>query len=165
MTDSSPPLLPPAPWLTPPRQQLLGWILASHQRAWHRPLLAGLAGATPLQAAQEVFAAATVLLAHDGAPDPRLIYANAAALRLWSRPWGEMVGMPSRLTAEPQERRARAGALAEARRQGAIGAYGGVRVDSRGRRFRIQGARLWTFWNDRGEAVGQAACFESWWWI
>ena len=154
-----------AAWLSPAQLERVGWILRSHQRAWGRPLWAGLGSATPQQAAQELFAAAPVLLAHDAGADPRLIYANAAALRLWQRPWAEMVGMPSRLTAEPRERNERAQALAQAQRQGAIAAYGGVRIDSRGRRFRIQGARLWTLWNDEGEPLGQAACFESWWWI
>lgn len=156
---------PGAAWLSPAQLELVGWILLSHQRAWNRPLWAGLSDASPQQAAQELFAAAPVLLAHDGGADPRLIYANAAALRLWRRPWAEMVGMPSRLTAEPRERPERAGALAQALRQGAIDGYGGVRIDSRGRRFRIQGARLWTLWNDRGEPQGQAACFASWWWL
>jgi len=56
-------------------------------------------------------------------------------------------------------------ALAEALRRGAISGYGGVRVDSSGRRFRIEGARLWTLRNEAGEACGQAAGFESWWWL
>jgi hypothetical protein len=154
-----------APWLTPQQLQLSGWILRSHQRAWNRPLLAGLASAPPRQAAQDLFAATAVLLAHDAGADPRLIYANATALRLWRRPWDQMVGMPSRLTAEPQERPARSGALALALSQGAIANYGGVRIDSQGRRFRIQGARLWTLRDDQDRPVGQAACFESWWWI
>jgi NAD(P)-dependent dehydrogenase (short-subunit alcohol dehydrogenase family) len=67
------------------------------------------ADASPLLVAQELFASSPVLLAHDGAdpasePGPRLIYANRAALALWQRPWLQMVGMPSRLTAEPAER-------------------------------------------------------------
>ena len=44
---------------------------------------------SPAHLAQELFQLDTVVLAHDGAdpggdPGPRLIYANAAALRLWS---------------------------------------------------------------------------------
>lgn len=106
-----------------------------------------------------------MVLAHDGADDPRLIYANRAALTLWRRPWSTMVGLPSRLTAEPSERPARSGALAEARRRGGISGYGGVRIDSGGRRFRIEGARLWTLRDGDGQACGQAACFACWWWL
>jgi hypothetical protein len=50
-------------------------------------------------------------------------------------------------------------------RREAISNYSGIRIDSQGRRFRIEGARLWTLRNEAGEACGQAACFESWWWL
>ncbi|MFM7515197.1 MAG: MEKHLA domain-containing protein, partial [Cyanobium sp.] len=136
--------------MTPASQQLVGQLLASHARAFDRPLLAGLgADATPLQWSQALFAAATVVLAHDGAdpggdPGPRLIYANRAALQLWRRPWAELVGMPSRLTAEPAERAGRAQALASVHPQHAIADYCGIRIDSRGRRFQISGARVWS---------------------
>ena len=106
-----------------------------------------------------------MVLAHDGGADPRLIYANAAALRLWDRPWASMVGMPSRLTAEPMERKARRVSLELARRQGAIANYAGTRVNRHGRRFHIEGARLWTLHDGPGQPLGQAACFESWWWL
>lgn len=164
---SAAPLVPQAepPWLTPRGLAAAGRILEGHARAYGRPLLAG-GGQRPLRLrAQELFAATCVVLAHDGGDDPRLIYANAAALRLWRRPWATLVGMPSRLTAEPAERQARAGALALARRREAISNYGGIRIDSQGRRFRIEGARLWTLRQETGETCGQAACFESWWWL
>jgi hypothetical protein len=154
-----------APWLLAPQLQLSGWIRDSHQRAWGLPLRAGLANCTLQQAAQELFAANTVLLAHDNSADPRLIYANAAALRLWRRPWAAMVGLPSRLTAQPTERQARAQALAVAQAQSKFANYGGIRIDSHGRRFRIEGARLWTLTDDAGKARGQVACFENWWWL
>jgi hypothetical protein len=154
-----------APWLLAPQLQLSGWIRESHQRAWGLPLRAGLNNCTLQQAAQELFAANTVLLAHDNSADPRLIYANAAALRLWRRPWAAMVGLPSRLTAQPTERQARAQALALARAQSKFANYSGIRIDSHGRRFRIEGARLWTLTDDEGKARGQVACFENWWWL
>lgn len=153
------------PWLSPQSLADAARILLGHELAYGRPLLAG-GGHRPLRLrAQELFAATSVVLAHDGGDDPRLIYANAAALRLWRRPWASLVGMPSRLTAEPAERQARAGALALALRREAISNYGGIRIDSHGRRFRIEGARLWTLRNEAGETCGQAACFESWWWL
>lgn len=140
-------------------------ILRSHQQTFGQPLLAGVGpGRCARQAAQELFAAAVVVLAHDGAnpggePGPRLIYANRAALRLWRRSWGEMVGMPSRLTAEPAERAGRARALASVQLRHAIADYGGIRIDSHGRRFRIRGARVWNL------PGGQAAAFSSWHWL
>ena len=153
------------PWLSPRGLDDASRILRGHERSFGRPLLAGGDHRPRRLRAQELFAATCVVLAHDGGDDPRLIYANGAALRLWRRPWSALVGMPSRLTAEPAERRARAGALALALRREAISNYGGIRIDSRGRRFRIEGARLWTLRNEAGEACGQAAGFESWWWL
>lgn len=156
----------PAPWLDDPAIATAGRILRCHQLAFGRPLLAGVEkGRSSLQAAQELFAASEVVLAHDGAADPRLIYANRAALRLWRRPWNRMVGLPSRLTAEPGERRSRAVALERARHAEALRGYAGIRVDSTGRRFRIENARLWTLRDQKSLACGQAACFTSWWWL
>jgi hypothetical protein len=46
-----------------------------------------------------------------------------------------------------------------------MGGYGGIRVDRDGRRFRIEGARLWTLRDGQGRACGQAASFSNWWWL
>ena len=154
-----------APWLEPGTQQLASLILRSHQQSYGQPLLACGPGRSERQQAQELFAAAAVVMAHDDASDPCLIYANRSALRLWRRPWSAQVGMPSRLTAEPAERQARSEALLQALQQDAIRGYAGIRVDSAGRRFQIKGARLWTLWDGAGQRCGQAASFADWWWI
>lgn len=153
------------PWLSPTALAWVKRILASHQRAFGRPLLAGTGPTRDRrQAAQELFAAATVVLAHDGGADPRFVYANAAALRLWQRPWRQMVGLPSRLSAAPTERHERSAALARARQE-AIANYSGIRVDSRGRRFRLEGARLFNLDDGADRTDGQAACFSRWHWL
>ena len=155
-----------AAWLMPERVELARRILACHQQAFGHPLLAGCAvDRVPRLCAQELFAATAAVLAHDGGADPRLIYANRTALQLWRRDWSAMVGMPSRLTAAAGERPARATALQQARAQEAISGYSGIRIDSTGRRFQIQGARLWSLRDANGQLCGQAASFESWWWI
>lgn len=152
------------PWLQAPLLEVVRWIVRSHQGAYGAPLLAGVeAWRPPRLVAQEVFAADRVVLAHDGGVDPRLIYANAAALRLWKRPWSEMIGLPSRLTAEPRERPARERALALAQRQEALRGYGGIRVNREGARFQIEKAQLWTLRDDEGQPRGQAATFAAWW--
>lgn len=168
--------MPEVPWLKPEALALASTICADHRRAFGQPLIAAghPAGAASRLLAQELFAAATVVLAHDAAdpgsePGPRLIYANRAALQLWHRPWAELVGMPSRLTAEPGERAGRARALNQALRQSSITGYSGVRIDSRGRRFQISGARVWTLWHPGKEGrlapCGQAAAFSTWHWL
>ena len=152
----------PAPWLTPGKQHLADCILRSFEKAFCRPLLAG---GLNTHAPQELFGADIVVLAHDGGTDPTLIYANASALQLWGRPWAEMIGMPSRLTAEPQERAGRARMLATALQQHASEGYTGVRISKSGRRFQIHNARLWTLWGEGDQPCGQAAAFSSWWWL
>jgi len=146
----------PAPWLTPGKRQLAEQLLQSHHQAFGRPLAASV---------QELFSADLVVLAHDGSSDPCLTYANAAALQLWERPWSAMVGMPSRLTAEPQERQSRALALQQALNQQAIEGYSGIRISRSGRRFQIQNARLWCLLDPDGRPCGQAAAFSDWWWL
>jgi hypothetical protein len=166
LPEASP--LPPTPaWLTAEAQTIAQRIIAGHAEGFDLPLLAPV---ETERLAQELFDLDTVVLAHDGAdpaddPGPRLIYANAAALRLWHRPWHEQVGLPSRLTAEPQERPNRARMLLDARERHALSGYSGIRIDSRGRRFQIRGARLWTLRDAAGTPCGQAAAFSDWWWL
>jgi hypothetical protein len=167
-----PPAEADAPWLSAASLALAARILRSHRRVFGRPLLAGCSGVGSdlSRQAQELFVAATVVLAHDGAdpgadPGPRLTYANRAALRLWRRPWAEQVGMPSRLTAPPEQRAGRSQALQRVQHEHASSGYGGIRIDSQGRRFQIQDARLWTLWDEAGEPCGQAAAFNSYWWL
>ena len=158
------PLPPEAAWLEAAAIELATGLLQSHRSRFGWPLIS-CRSSEPRQLAQELFTASTVVLAHDGGSDPRLVYANAAALRLWCRPWSAMVGMPSRLTAEPAERQARTQMLNDALRHQAIRGYTGIRVDSGGRRFQIEGARLWTLPASHGDGRGQAAAFARWWWL
>ncbi len=130
--------------------------MLSHQRAFSRPLL------NCGEPATDLFSSEMAVLAHDNSHDPRLIYANATALRLWERSWQEMIGMPSRCTAEEAAREQRASALQRAQNQDAFEGYSGVRVSRTGQRFMINNARIWTLWDDNGCHCGQAAAFSSW---
>lgn len=167
-----------APWLCINAIAVAGMIHGCHAEAFGQigakncgALIAPLAADTPpRQLAQALFVSPLVVLAHDGSPldqgeGPRLIYANRAALNLWQRPWNQMVGLPSRLTAAPAERSSRQTALISAQQQQALTGYGGIRIDSSGRRFQINNARLWSLGDGTDGTCGQAACFSSWWWI
>ena len=161
-----------AAWLTPMQRHLAHRIVRCHLQAFGIPLLASCpepTGTAMAQAgehlAQELFASHTVVLAHDGGTDPHLIYANAAALQLWQRPWAAMVGMPSRLTAEPEQQPERARMLAQARARQALSGYSGIRISADGRRFLIRNARLWTLVDESGLSCGQAAAFSDWHWL
>ena len=133
--------------------------MLSHQRAFSRPLL------NCGEPATDLFSSEMAVLAHDNSHDPRLIYANATALRLWERSWQEMVGMPSRYTAEEGARKQRASALHRAQIKDSFEGYSGVRVSRTGQRFMIHNAKIWTLWDDKGRNCGQAAAFSSWSWL
>ena len=150
-----------APWLSPQLLGLTALLLESHQRLFQRPLVrsSGIR-----LAAQELFVLDQVVLCHDGSEDPRFLYANRAALQLFSRNWEQMVGMPSRLSASANQRLSRREQLELARRQDKLENYSGVRVSSQGRRFQIRGARIWSLIDQERHYSGQAACFSHWWW-
>ena len=152
-------------WLKADQQALVAQLLQSHQLAFQRPLIAS-ARQQPLRlSCQELFACGFPVLAHDGGPEPKLTYANAAALGLWDAPWDELVGLPSRLTAPTAEQAERSLALNKAKSEDAIEGYSGIRISRKGRRFMIQNARIWTLWDEQQQACGQAASFSNWWWM
>ena len=153
-------------WLSKEQRGLAALLLQSHQRGFGRPLLAGAAAASPLRLrCQELFACGFPVLAHGTGQDPRLSYANAAALQAWETDWTGLIGMPSRLTAPESERQERRQALCQAHSQLAITGYRGIRISRKGRRFMINNARIWTLWDQEERVIGQAASFRDWWWL
>ncbi len=107
----------------------------------------------PLCAPADLEELAAVVLCHDAAEDPVLVFANRAARDLWEAP---LVGMPSRLTAPVTQRAQRAAALASS---SVVRGYSGVRVSATGRLFRIEDATVWPVVDAAGRRVGQAATF------
>ncbi len=111
--------------------------------------------------AQALYEAPFVVLSHDAGADPRFTYANRTAQRLFEMPWAEIVGMPSRFSAEPLLREERQRLLERVARDGYIDDYCGVRVSRSGRRFLVRNATVWNLLDD-GRIVGQAAAFSDW---
>ena len=102
-----------------------------------------------------------VVLSHDGGTDPVFVYANRAAADLWRMPIEDLVGMPSRLSAPPEQRAARATMLVDAASTGVLTDYSGERVARDGTRFVIEKATLWTV-DDYPDRPGQAVVFRDW---
>lgn len=117
-----------------------------------------------MEAPRALYEAPFVCLAHDGGKDPIFTYANEAAQKLWEVNWDDIVGVPSRKSAEEVEdiQSDRESALREAEEKGFVDNYSGVRISSKGKRFEIQNATLWTIKGTEGEKVGQAAVFSGW---
>lgn len=112
--------------------------------------------------ARAIFEAEFALLSGGVEEDQVLNYGNAVALRLWARDWDEFTRTPSRMTAEPMEREARAEFLKKVRERGYVDDYTGVRISAKGERFFIERAIVWNVVNGDGVYVGQAATFSSW---
>ena len=114
------------------------------------------------QDSQVLFEAPFVVVAHGTEADPLLNYGNAAATELWQTTLSQLIGMPSRKTAEPVHRDERARLLQRTREFGFIDDYSGIRISTTGQRFRIHQATVWNVVDDDEIHVGQAATFSEW---
>ncbi|MEU8384441.1 MEKHLA domain-containing protein [Streptosporangium sp. NPDC048865] len=102
------------------------------------------------------------VLAHDASDDPRFTYANVTAQRCFEYDWTEFVGLPSRLSAEPDRREDRRRLLDAVHRDGFATGYRGRRIAKSGRRFWIEDVTMWNLLDETGVRVGQAATFRHW---
>lgn len=132
-------------------------LTGSYERLVGRPLV--LQGA---DAAWLYRAAPFAVLAHGTDADPCFIYANKAAQTCFGYGWEEFLALPSRLSAEPQDRAARQALLDAVARDGFHAGYRGVRVGKGGRRFLIEDGVVWELIDATGARHGQAATFATW---
>jgi hypothetical protein len=102
------------------------------------------------------------IVAHGVEADPLFFYGNRLALALFEAPARDFVRLPSRASAEPALQAARDRLMARVTADGYVDDYAGVRISATGRRFRIEGAVVWTVTGPSGAPVGQAATFERW---
>ena len=68
----------------------------------------------------------------------------------------------SSTSTEPINREARQAMLQQAKTQGYIDNYSGVRISKTGRRFFIETAIIWNLLDPKGNRCGQAATFSHW---
>lgn len=150
-------------FLTSPnaRRDIVVAIADSYRRWVGHDLVPAGTGSGTEAIEQALMASSAVILCHDGAPDPRFIFANKAAASLWRMSVEELVGMPSRLSAPPEFQAERAGALAQAAAHGVLFGYSGERIAADSTRFTIVDATLWTV-ELPGGGSGQAATFNTW---
>ena len=116
----------------------------------------------PETTARQLFEAPFVVVSHGTQPDPIFNYGNQTALRLWELDWPQFTQLPSRCSAEPLAQADRDRLLQQAKAQGFINNYAGVRISSTGKRFRIQNVILWDVLDEAGTCCGQAATFDRW---
>lgn len=128
----------------------------SYQRLLGRPLAEGA------DVISALWSAPGAIVAHGTEADPIFFFGNQTALRLFDMPFEDFTRLPSRLSAEPLLREARARLLARVSRDGFIEDYAGVRISAKGARFRIERAVVWNLIDSAGMVQGQAAAFDHW---
>ncbi|HZE30589.1 MAG TPA: MEKHLA domain-containing protein [Actinoallomurus sp.] len=136
-------------------------LAGSHERVvGTRILPEDLAG---VEAARWLYGEAPFgLLAHDTSADPRFVYANATAQKRFEYSWEEFTGLPSRLSAEADNREKRQEFMDGVLRQGYVSGYRGVRIAKSGRRFWIEDTTVWNLLDRDGTLRGQAALIRGW---
>ncbi|OED47514.1 hypothetical protein ACH42_02915 [Endozoicomonas sp. (ex Bugula neritina AB1)] len=102
------------------------------------------------------------LVSHGTESDPILNFGNMSALLLFEQDWDDFVQTPSRLSAEAVAQSERGLFLEEVQKKGFINHYSGVRISSKGKRFRIDNAIVWNLHDRHGNFYGQAAIFRNW---
>ena len=102
-----------------------------------------------------------VLVSHNGAEDPILNYGNQFALKVWEMNWEDFIKTPSRKTAEADLRKNRDEMLKTVSKKGYFDKYGGIRISSTGKRFKIKNAVIWNVNDENDNYLGQAAYFKT----
>ncbi len=147
-------------WQNPWVIEWTQYLLNSYARLVKQELISR--DGTPLEQAGHLFNSPFVVASHGWQDDPILNYGNQTALDLWEMDWEQFTHAPSRLTAEPVNREERARMLEQARTQGYISDYRGVRISRTGKRFLVERATVWNIQQPDGTPLGQAATFSEW---
>jgi hypothetical protein len=150
------------PWLQESLLQHIQLLLYSFHHWTGNDLISIRDRQSPLETANLLFNADFVIVSHGTQADPILNYGNQKALDLWEMDWQTFTSTPSRYTAEPMERSEREKLLAQAKSQGYISNYRGIRIASTGDRFYINQAIIWNVVDQQGKVWGQAATFSDW---
>lgn len=99
------------------------------------------------------------LLAHNSQTDPLFIYGNLAAQRCFEYSWDELLQLPSRKSAPPQQVEDRRQFLEQVSQQGFATGYRGLRISKSARSFWINDGTVWQLVDQAGVRHGQAALF------
>lgn len=143
-----------APWDNPETRQWITWLCASYRRITGEDLV-------PAADPQLLYDSEAVVVSHRCAEDPCFVYANRAAQRVWGYDWNEFIGLPSRLSAPPEERAGRHVQIRDGRVHGVVRLRDAIRIRADGQRFRVDDILLWNVSDDVGVVVGQAATYTS----
>jgi hypothetical protein len=111
---------------------------------------------------ENLFDAHFVLVSHGTETDSIFNFGNRAALELFELGWDEFIRLPSRESADQDNKEDRSRLMARVHKEGYVSDCSGVRISSTGKRFLITGATVWNVIDDDDRYRGQAAMFSSW---
>lgn len=147
-------------WKTPQVIQWTQYLLDSYAHWIAQELIAR--DGTPLDQAERLFKGPFAVVSHGLQNDPIFNYGNQTALDLWEMSWCQFTQTPSQLSAEPVNREERARMLAQAKAQGYLSDYRGIRISQSGKRFLVEPATVWNIQKPDRTPIGQAATFSNW---
>ena len=134
-------------------------LMASYQHWTGEPLIV-----ESDDAVQSLMNGPFAIASHQVGEDPLFNYANHQALALFKMSPEEMLGLPSRYSAELMLRKARAEFLHQVATHGFIENYAGVRIAKDGSRFLIEQATVWNVVDVSSpkQVLGQAVIIKAW---
>ena len=88
-----------------------------------------------MEGVEELLQAPFAVASHNSQDDPVFNYANNSALQLFGMERDEMMGLPSRFSAEPVAREERESLLQRVSQQGYVDDYSGIRIAKGGAAF------------------------------
>ena len=139
-------------------------LMNSYQHWTGEPLLSDNKLADSKDAVQALMNAPIAIASHQAGDDPIFNYANHQALALFKMTPEDMLGLPSRYSAEPMLREARAELLHQVATHGFIENYAGVRIAKDGSLFLIEQATVWNVVDVKSpkQVLGQAVIIKAW---
>ena len=109
-----------------------------------------------------LFDAPYVIVSHGTESDSIFNFGNRAALELFELDWEDFIRLPSRESADHDNREDRKQLMDRVKRDGYADDCSGVRISATGKRFLITGATVWNVVDEDLEYYGQAAMFTNW---
>jgi len=109
-----------------------------------------------------LFDAPFVLVSHGTEPTPVFNFGNRKALELFEISWEQFIKLPSKNSADQENREDRAELMARVARAGYALNCTGTRISTSGKRFYIEGATVWNVIDENNLYHGQAAMFDTW---
>ncbi|MFM8391270.1 MAG: MEKHLA domain-containing protein [Methylophilaceae bacterium] len=136
-------------------------LMQSYQHWIGHALVERTADTDPVEA---VMHSEFAIASHRQSDDPKFNFANLRALALFKMQAEQLIGLPSRYSAEPMLRADRDKFLQQVSSHGFVQNYAGIRIAQDGSRFEIQGATVWNVFDpehaDLG-VLGQAVIIRS----